>query len=159
MQKISIKKEQMKLIMEVGKSARKESDDSRPILKYIKVYVTETKIMAVALDGIKMSRVEMFHGQTVEPFKFLIKPFVVPKDLISAEIEKEGETVNVVMNCRKFKTTYTFEQPNSDFPDYQKIEQQDKYDDDLQISFDAKKLDRRVKDFYENGKLQKHRNV
>ena len=56
-------------------------DDSRPILKWIKVEVEKTKITAIALDGYMMftHTIDIKDNDEEEPYSFFIKPFNIPK--------------------------------------------------------------------------------
>jgi DNA polymerase III sliding clamp (beta) subunit (PCNA family) len=144
MNKITINKQELELLMESAKSAISISDE-RPMLTYIKIEVTKSHIISVTLDGYRLAKLEIPHEQEVEPFDCYIKPFPITKDLQTVDIKKTNRGVNVILNCLRHTLTYDFIQPQGDFLDYARVMPQ--VDTVLQTTFNAKLLIAALKPF------------
>ena len=130
-------------------------DDSRPILKWIKVEVEKTKITAIALDGYMMftHTIDIKDNDEEEPYSFFIKPFNIPKTKSGSEITINCENekfanITVRPYTSKDTITYTIEQPVSEFIKWKQIMVEP--DEELSISFDARKLREVLKGFVNN---------
>lgn len=99
-------------------------DDTRPVLKFIKLSVAGKTLTAYALDGYRASKVEIELESEFEEFACYIKPIAIKASknaLQKVSIEYDGEHANIEIPTDYGKLKYTFDQPNSDFIDVEKI--------------------------------------
>ena len=121
------------------------TDDSRPILKWIKVEVEKTKITAISVDGYMLCTytIDIEDNDEEEPYSFFIKPFNIPKTKSGSEITINCEnekfiTITIRPYTSKDTITYSIEQPISEFIKWKQIIAES--DKDLSIYFDARRL-------------------
>lgn len=113
---------QFKQIMDGCKHAV-STDNSRPILGYIKLDIKGETITAYACDGFRLAKVVVTNtvhaASNKEEFIAYIKPLTVPKQTVDMifpiEIIKDDNIVTVSMQTGDGKTEFSFEQPNSEF--------------------------------------------
>lgn len=113
---------QFKQIMDGVKHAV-STDNSRPILGYIKLDIKGETITAYACDGFRLAKVVVTNtvhaASNKEEFIAYIKPLTVPKQTVDMifpiEISKDDNIVTVSMQTGDGKTEFSFEQPNSEF--------------------------------------------
>jgi DNA polymerase III sliding clamp (beta) subunit (PCNA family) len=120
MNKITMNEADFRLLIKSVKSAI-ATNENRPILTWAKLEITKTHITAVALDGYRLAKFEMPHGQETEPFECYIRPLSLPNGLVAVDIIKEGLLVKVKLNCVRNTLIYEFIQPQDSFIDYSKI--------------------------------------
>lgn len=144
MNKITLTSDQLKRVFEVVQSAISK-DVVRPVLQYAKATVKSSELTVVACDGWRLSRYKLELKEQEADFGFYFKPFVLPKTLISAEIEKLDDKVIFTLNCSEWQQSYIFPQPSGDFVDADKVIPP--RDGSLTIAFDAKGLMGALKPF------------
>lgn len=130
-------------------------DDSRPILKWIKVEVEKTKITAISVDGYMLftHTIDIEDNNEEEPYSFFIKPFNIPKTKSGSEITINCENekfINITVRpyTSKDTITYSIEQPISEFINWKQVMVEP--DEDLSIYFDARRLREVLKGFVNN---------
>ncbi len=105
------------------------TDNSRPILGYIKLDIKGETVTAYALDGFRLAKVVVTNTNLApnnkDEFTVLIRPITVPKKVVDLglpiEIEKDGNTVTVTMQTYDGKNVFNYDQPASDFFDAEKV--------------------------------------
>ena len=131
------------------------TDDSRPILKWIKVEVEKTKITAISLDGYMLftHTIDIEDNKEEEPYSFFIKPFNIPKTKSGSEITINCEnekfiTITIRPYTSKDTITYSIEQPTTEFIKWKQVMVEP--DEDLSIYFDARRLRELLTGFVNN---------
>ena len=143
MKEIKINDIQLNELFKTLKSSLSK-DETRPILKWIKVEVKGDKITAISVDGYMLSTITFSISEnTNEEFCFFIQPFYIPKDKNGLEITFNCENEKYVMVTiesfsQKDKLTYQFYQPDNNFIDWQKIIPET--DDSLEVTVNAVRL-------------------
>lgn len=105
------------------------TDNSRPILGYIKLDIKGETVTAYALDGFRLAKVVVTNTvhapSNKDEFTVFIKPITVPKKttdmLFPVEIEKDDDIVTVSMQTPDGKMVFNYTQPNAEFVDAEKI--------------------------------------
>ena len=130
------------------------TDDSRPILKWIKVEVENENLTAIALDGYMMSTVKLQAMEAtefgMEKYSFYIKPFYIPKYRAGCEVTFNCDNENYIVVTvkpitKKDTLVYTFYQPTEKYIDWEKVLPETSKE--LKVSLDAVKLIRLLKGF------------
>lgn len=153
MKQITIYSEALEQLFKTLKDSL-STDESRPILKWIKVEVEKNKLTAIALDGYMMSTIQIdgMHPNEMcdEAFHFFMKPFYIPKYRAGCEItfnydEKEYVSVTVKPVTKKDTLVYKFYQPTEQYIDWKKVIPETSKE--LKITVDASKLIRVLKGY------------
>lgn len=105
------------------------TDDSRPVLGYIKLDIKGETITAYALDGYRLAKVVVTNTDLApnnkDDFTALIRPIAIPKKVAElgapVEIEKNDSLVTVTMQTYDGKTVFNYEQPAAEFIDAEKV--------------------------------------
>lgn len=142
-------------IMQVSK-AFTATDDSRPILKHILLEIKKDKIRAVACDGWKLSVFDVeYNNPEQEEFNCYIKPFTLPKNIISTDILVDDKKTYITFNLSDGSSiTYSNISIVGDYIDYKNVIPEVKQE--MSISFNANYLSKvvsAVKDFNGNVKM------
>ncbi len=84
-------------------------DDSRPILKNIKLDIRKDKIRAVACDGYKLCVFDInYDHPEQEEFVCYIQPSAIPKGIIEVEIKIDNNKMNTIFRLQNGESiTYT----------------------------------------------------
>lgn len=142
-------------------------DNARPLLKNIKLDVYKNKIEATAIDGYKLAILELnYQNENQEEFSCYIKPFKLPKGIITTEISVDEKYTYITLNLNNNSAiTYTNISDVGEFLNVKKILPE--LNEEFSISFNANylaKMVNSVKDFngnvkmyfsFEDGKLKK----
>lgn len=123
-------------------------DDSRPALRYIKIEVEPETITAIAVDGFRMAKIELKHGNAdVEPFDFVLKPLVLSANAKNVEIELVDGCAEITVYELFGKLKYFFEQPKAEFFNHKQIVDEKVLVNDNYICFNAKYMIECLKSF------------
>ena len=156
MKQITIYSEALEQLFKTLKDSLSK-DESRPILKWIKVEVEKNKLTAIALDGYMLSTIQiegMYPNQMCdEDFVFFIKPFYIPKYKAGCEVtfncdEKQYVVTTVKPVTKKDTLVYKFYQPTEQYIDWKKV--MPETSKELKITVDASKLIRVLKGYQNN---------
>lgn len=117
------------IIEELFKTTKESiaKDDSRLILKWIKVEVENKKMTAVSVDGYMLSSISIdLKNEVEEPYSFFIKPFYIPKSKQGYQITfdcSDKEVVSVTLKPYTSDTTinYKITQPKQEFINWKQI--------------------------------------
>ncbi len=126
-------------------------DESRPILKWIKIEVEKDKMTAISLDGYILSTITIdINNDIEEPYSFFIQPFYIPKTKQGCEITFDCSSTGYVMVIIKPYTSkdtisYKITQPSAEFINWQQAIP--KTDKQFEISFNANYLMKILKGF------------
>lgn len=105
------------------------TDNSRPVLGFIKLDIKGDTITAYALDGYRLAKVVVTNTDLApnnkDEFTALIRPIAIPKKVAElgapVEIEKNDNLVTVTMQTYDGKTVFNYDQPHSEFIDAEKV--------------------------------------
>ena len=123
MEKAIINEEIFKKIIN-GAKASVAVDDTRPILKYIKLVFKDNNVTAYSCSGFTASRITLQLGESQDNFECLIKPInikVSKGGLQNIVIEKEEDNVRVFVPTEFGKLVYNFSQPSGSFVDVERV--------------------------------------
>lgn len=122
MKRIDINDELFKTAIEGVKHAAAK-DESRPILKYIKVVATAHDVTFYTLDGYRAAKVQIKQENAAE-FSCYIKPIAFkplkgcPQNVV-IEYDEQAAYISVITEYGALR--YEFKQPNATFVDIEKI--------------------------------------
>lgn len=121
--KVAIQKDAFKALL-AGTVHATAKDDSRPILKYIKLEISKETIVATSLDGYMAGRVRIKQKNEQE-FTCFIKPLPIKEAdamiPIIVEYNDENGIASVTVPTNGSIITYSFKQPSGDFPNMEEI--------------------------------------
>lgn len=122
-------------------------DDSRPVLKFIKIEVTDKNIKAISVDGYMLTTFEIPHEQNeVTPFECLVKPFNIPKHSKKVVINAEDkDSAKITIYFGDYQISHIIKQPDAEFINYQSVFPET--NQNLSICFDARRLQSLLKGF------------
>ena len=161
MKQITVYSEELEQLFKTLKDSLAQ-DDSRPILKWIKVEVEENKLTAISLDGYMMStmQIEAIKGSEFgnEKYDFFIKPFHIPKHKAGCEVTFNCDTKDYVIVSinpitKKDTLEYKFYQPSAEYIDWKKVLPETS--NELKVTLDAGKLIKLLKG-YQNNMVSKN---
>lgn len=135
-------------------------DDSRPVLKYIKVEINGEELTAVSVDGYTLSTFKTkIINEDKENFEFLIQPFYIPKTKLGCEVIFNCDTENLVRvvitdQITRNKIEYEFYNKCevNNFIDWKKVLGEP--DENLKIFVNANLLIKTLKQFTKNHALR-----
>lgn len=144
------------IIEELFKTTKESiaKDDSRAILKWIKVEIENKKMTAVSLDGYMLSSISIdLNNKIQEPYSFFIKPFYIPKSKQGYQITfdcSDNEVVFVSLKPYTGDTTinYQISQPKQEFINWKQSFPET--DENFEIVFSAGYLINILKGFKTN---------
>ncbi len=105
------------------------TDNSRPVLGYIKLDIKGETVTAYALDGYRLAKVVITNTNLApnnkDEFSVLIRPIAIPKKVadlgLPIEVEKDGNIVTVTVQTYDGKNVFNFDQPHAEFIDAEKV--------------------------------------
>ena len=156
MKQITIYSEELEQLFKTLKDSL-STDESRPILKWIKVEVDGNKLTAVSLDGYMMSTIKLEAMKDTEfgdeKYHFFIKPFYIPKYKAGCEVTFNCDTedyviVSVKPITKKDTLQYKFYQPSADYIEWERVIPDTSKE--LKVTIDAGKLIRLMKGYQNN---------
>lgn len=154
MKKITVCQEDLKELLKTVKETI-ATDDSRPILRWIKMEVNKDTLTAVSLDGYMMSTVQipLKNNDEEKPFSFFIQPFHIPTSKSGSQItfdatNKEYVTVTIEPLLSKDTVSYKIYQPKNEYIAWEKVIPDT--DKTLKVSVDAGRLIRLLRGYRSN---------
>ena len=125
MKEIEIEQNILKKLVDCSKHSL-AFDDSRPVLKYIQIKTSKNVIQARTCNGYSASRLTATLGEDVDLGEntFYIKAFPIKatkNSLCNAKIQISAKVVRIEVMCEYGAIRYSFEQPDSEYIDLDKV--------------------------------------
>lgn len=118
-------------------------DDTRPVLKSIKIEVAEKEIKAIACDGYSMTVLTFPNNQEVEAFEFCITPFAMPKNVFETEIEVDEKVITICLLLNDGnRITYTQRVILGEYINWQQV--MPETSQDLMIALDSRRISKAI---------------